>query len=112
MSTAPSPGEPSASTAAASSRVASTRFMEALAVRRIRAREGAGRSRPAAVADGAQPAVLASLAAVVALTAVDHDRHVRVVLVVLDHLVEELVLELSRDHAIDHPASDCRDGLG
>src|SRR5919197_829680 len=37
------------------------------------------------------------------LTAVDDHRHVRVVLVVLDHLVVELVGELTRDHAIDHP---------
>src|SRR5438552_3588146 len=41
-------------------------------------------------------------AAVGALTAVDDHRHVRVVLVVLDHLVVELSLELTRDHAIDH----------
>ena len=51
----------------------------------------------------------APLAAVRARAAVDDDGHVRVVLVVLDHLVEELVLELARDHAIDH-ASDCKDG--
>ena len=40
--------------------------------------------------------------AVGALAAVDDDRHVRVVLVVVDHLVVELVGELTRDHAIDH----------
>src|SRR5207248_1381855 len=41
-------------------------------------------------------------AAVGALTAVDDHRHVRVGLVVLDHLLVELRLELARDHAIDH----------
>src|SRR3954468_13719942 len=83
-----------------------------LALGRVRAREGAGRSCSASIADRALPAVLATLAPIVALTAIEDDRHVRVVLVVLDHLFVELVLELSRDHAVDHPASDCRDGLG
>src|SRR6266480_1977773 len=41
-------------------------------------------------------------AAVGAFAAVYDHCHVRVVLVVLDHLVEELRLELARDHAIDH----------
>src|SRR5215210_495269 len=60
--------------------------------------------RPCAtpVADLAFAAVLAALATVVALAAVDDHRHVRVVVVVLDHLVVELGLELTRDHAIDH----------
>src|SRR5436189_244787 len=49
-------------------------------------------------------------AAVGSLAAVDDHGHVRVVLVVLDHLVVELVGELPRDHAIDHSASDCRWG--
>src|SRR2546425_3279653 len=40
----------------------------------------------------------------------DHG-HVRVVLVVLDHLLVELIGELGWDHAVDHPASDCRDGF-
>src|SRR5687767_5423604 len=47
-------------------------------------------------------AVLAAVAAVVALTAVDDDGHVRVVLVVLDHPVEEVRLELAWDDAVDH----------
>ena len=59
---------------------------------------GRRRSRSLALAAGS-PAVPA---AVGPLAAVDDDRHVRVVLVVLDHLVEELGLELTRDHAIDH----------
>src|SRR5438874_1354699 len=41
-------------------------------------------------------------AAIGALAAVDDHRHVRIVLVVLDHLLVELRLELARDHAIDH----------
>src|SRR5262245_59849727 len=41
-------------------------------------------------------------AAVVALPPVDDDRDVRVVLVVVDHLVVELVGELAWNHAIDH----------
>src|SRR5262245_36123447 len=50
-----------------------------------------------------------ALAAVRPLAAIDDDGHVRVVLVVLDHLVEELVGELTRDHAVDH-RSKCRTG--
>src|ERR671934_1979565 len=42
---------------------------------------------------------------IVALAAIDDHRHVRVVLVVLDHLVVELVRELGRDHAVDHRLS-------
>src|SRR5215467_15210923 len=42
------------------------------------------------------------LAPVVSLAAIDDDGHVRVVLVVLDHLVVELVGELARNDAIDH----------
>src|SRR5207244_2957406 len=45
------------------------------------------------------------------LATVDDHRHVRVVLVVLDHLVVELARELPRDHAVDHPVSDCMEGL-
>jgi hypothetical protein len=44
--------------------------------------------------------------------AADDDGHVRVVFVVLDHLVEQLALELPRDHAVDHPVSDCRRAPG
>src|SRR6185503_15599450 len=42
------------------------------------------------------------LAPIGPVAAVDDDRHVRVVLVVLDHLVVELVGELTRNDAIDH----------
>src|SRR5215218_10096173 len=47
----------------------------------------------------------AALAPVGAGAAIDDDGHVGVVLVVLDHLVEELGLELTRDHAVDHGLS-------
>src|SRR5438067_9790857 len=43
--------------------------------------------------------------AILALAAVDDHGDVRVVLVVLDHLVVELVRELGRDHAVDHRLS-------
>src|SRR6266536_1233463 len=59
---------------------------------------------PATVPDLALPAVGLLLAPVRALAAVEHDGHVRVVLVVVDHLVEELRLELVRDDAVDHRA--------
>src|SRR5215204_5572021 len=67
-------------------------------------REGPRNARPAAVAGLALLALRRRLAlsAIGALAAVHDHRHVRVVLVVLDHLVEELILELGRDHAIDH----------
>src|SRR5882724_10576302 len=71
----------------------------------VRVGEGARDPRPPSVA---RLALLEELrlrlpgAAVGALTAIDDHRHVRVVLVVLDHLVEELRFELARDHAIDH----------
>src|SRR5215213_740138 len=45
---------------------------------------------------------LRSLTPVGPRTPVDDHGHVRVLLVVLDHPVVELVLELRRDHAIDH----------
>src|SRR5436305_7397005 len=47
-------------------------------------------------------AVLAFLAAVASLAAIDDDGHVRIVLVVVDHLVVELVGELARNDAVDH----------
>src|SRR6478672_9887094 len=71
----------------------------------VRAGKGPGDPRAPAVA---RLALLEELrlrlpgAAVGALAAVDDHRHVRVVLVVLDHLVEELGLELARNDAIDH----------
>ena len=43
--------------------------------------------------------------AIGAFATIDHHRHVRVVTVVLDHLVEELRLELLGDHAVDHRLS-------
>src|SRR5215208_682407 len=76
----------------------------AILVRRVGAGERARRSRPAAIADLALPALVPARAPVVALAAVDDDGHVRVVLVVLDHLGVELVLELARNDAIDHGA--------
>src|SRR6187397_2711796 len=67
-------------------------------------REGPRDARPPAVARLALLTLRCGLAlpAVAALAPVDDHRDVRVVLVVLDHLVEQLVLELRRDHAIDH----------
>src|SRR5882762_8268061 len=77
-------------------------------------KEGARDSRAATVAHLALAAGLAlgrlAIAAIGPLAAVDDDRHVRVVLVVLHHLGEELILELTRDHAIDH-RSKCRAGF-
>src|SRR5437868_3566710 len=73
--------------------------------RRVRIGERSGDPRPPSVA---RLALLHELrfrlprAAIGALAAVDDDGHVRVVLVVLDHLVVELSLELARDHAVDH----------
>src|SRR3954447_21286099 len=66
--------------------------------------EGAGRPSLAAVADHAALVVHGALgaAAVRALATVDDDGHVRVVLVVGDHLVVELVRERLRDDAVDH----------
>src|SRR5687768_17531661 len=58
-----------------------------------------------AIADLALAAVLAAVSTVVSLAAVEDHRHVRVVLVVLDHLLVELGLELAWDHAVDHPLS-------
>src|SRR5690349_13135794 len=75
---------------------------------RIRTRK-TPRVRTTPVTDRALPAVLAPVAAVFAFAAVDDDGHVRVVPIVVDHLLEELVLELARDHAVDHPPPDSRD---
>src|SRR5215204_4874655 len=78
----------------------------AILVRRVGAGERARGPRPAAVANLALATLVLvpSGAPVVTLAAVDDDGYVRVVLVVLDHLVVELVLELARDDAIDHGA--------
>src|SRR5262249_1734961 len=46
------------------------------------------------------------------LATVDDHRHVRVVLVVVDHLLVELVRQLPRDHAVDHPATNSRTVCG
>src|SRR5690242_1932059 len=69
------------------------------------AEEGPRDARPSAIARLALPARLPLRATVGPRAPVQDDRHVRVVLVVLDHLVEELVLELARDDAIDHALS-------
>src|SRR5687767_13727017 len=69
--------------------------------------ERARDARPAPVAGLALAAGLAAVAAIRPFAALEDDRHIRVVLVVLDHLLEELGLELPRDHAIDH-RSKCR----
>src|SRR5829696_1096371 len=78
----------------------------AILVRRVGAGERARGPRPAAIANLALATLVLvpSGAPVVTLAAVDDDGYVRVVLVVLDHLVVELVLELARDDAIDHGA--------
>src|SRR5215218_7618749 len=76
----------------------------AILVSGVGAGERARSAGPAAVADLALPALVSARAPVVALAAVDDDGHVRIVLVVLDHLLVELVLELPRDDAIDHGA--------
>src|ERR1051325_2727384 len=75
---------------------------------RLGLRERARGPSPATITDLALAAERAALAPVLALAAVDDDGDVRVVLVVVDHLVEELVLELPRNHAVDHLAPDCR----
>src|SRR3954467_13838413 len=84
----------------------------AILLRRVGLGERSRCASPPAVPDRALAAEDAALAPVLTFAAVEDDGHVRVVLVVLDHLLEELVLELARNHAIDHPASDNRDGLG
>src|SRR5205807_6424424 len=76
-------------------------------------RERSRRARPASVAGGALLLELAGRLAsppILAFSPVDDHRDVRIVLVVLNHLVVELVGELGRDHAVDHPAPKCRDG--
>src|SRR6187401_75706 len=64
--------------------------------------ERAGDAWTAPVACLPLTAGLSPVAAIWALATFQDHRHVRIVLVVVDHLVEELGLELSRDHAIDH----------
>src|SRR6476659_2198121 len=81
-------------------------------LRRVGLGERSAGAGAAAVPAHALAAEDAARASVLALTPVDDDRHVRVVLVVLDHLRVELVLEFPRNHAIDHPASDCREDVG
>src|SRR5437868_5279594 len=84
-----------------------------LYLRDVGVREGARDARATPVPDGAVPApALAGSPVRTGLTAVDDHGHVRVVLVVLDHLVEKLVLELRRNHAVDHPASQCKQARG
>src|SRR4051812_31523835 len=65
--------------------------------------ERSGDARTAPVAYLPLTAGLPSVAAIGAFATFEDHRHVRIVLVVVDHLVEELGLELSWDHAIDHP---------
>src|SRR5581483_4057724 len=72
---------------------------------RIGLEERAGNAGPAAVARLALAGVIRALAAappVGALAPVDDDRDVRVVAGVGDHLLEEVRLELARNHAVDH----------
>src|SRR3954470_12496624 len=74
----------------------------AMLVVRLGLRERPRDAGAPAVSDHTLAAVGLALAPVGPLAAVDHHRHVRVVLVVVDHLVEQLGLELARNHAIDH----------
>src|SRR5579864_8840045 len=72
---------------------------------RVRVRERARDASPAPVADLPLLLVLARVLSrppVGTVAPVDDDGHVRVVLVVLDHLVVQLVGELTGDHAKDH----------
>src|ERR687896_821307 len=71
-------------------------------LRRVSAEEGSRRARPAAVADLALPARSLAPSAIRAGPAVDDHLDVRVVLVVLGELVEELVGQLGWDDAVDH----------
>src|SRR6185436_4623672 len=77
---------------------------QAMLVGSVGLRERAWNAGPAAVADLAFASVGFALAPVRAVAAVDDHAHVRVVLVVVDHLLEELGLELARDNAVDHRA--------
>src|SRR4030095_10591709 len=67
--------------------------------------ERAGNARAAPIANLALATSRAALPAIRPGAAGDADPHGRVVLVVLDHLVEELGLELAGDHAVDHRLS-------
>src|SRR2546425_5924286 len=73
------------------------------------------RERPrmsaATISDRPLAAEALMVAPIPAPAPIDDHGHVRVVLVVLDHLLVELIRELGWDHAVDHPASDCRDGF-
>src|SRR5687768_11081874 len=65
-------------------------------------RERSRNPRPAAVALLALAPVLAPVAPLVARAAVEDDRHIRVVLVVVDHLLVEVGFEVAGDDAVDH----------
>src|SRR5439155_24605350 len=71
-------------------------------VGRVCAGERAGDACAPAVAELPLAAVRPASPPVIALAPVDDDRHVRVVLVVLDQLLVQRVLELRRNHAVDH----------
>src|ERR687897_1133271 len=71
---------------------------------RVGPEEGARSPRPAAVADLALPACALAFSPVRAGAPVDDHLDVRVVLVVLGQLVEQLVGELGWDDAVDHRA--------
>src|SRR5215203_2068643 len=78
-------------------------------VRRVGAGKRSGDASAPAVADHAAVCGLvvrgAAAPPIGALAPVDYHRHVRVVAVVRDHLVVQLVGELRRDDAIDHVLS-------
>src|SRR5580765_2343456 len=76
--------------------------MRAMLVGSVGLRERARNAGPPAIANLALSAVRLPLAPVRARAAVEDHGHVRVVLVVLDHLLEELGFELARDNAVDH----------
>src|SRR5215212_9555661 len=75
---------------------------DAMLVRRLGLGEGARDAGAPPVADDSFAAVRLPGPPVRPLAAVDDHGDVRIVLVVLDHLVEQLRLELARDHAVDH----------
>src|SRR5215217_9691449 len=73
-------------------------------VGRVGLRERARDARATPVAHLALAAVGLPVTPVGAFATIEDHRHVRVVLVVVRHLLEELGLELARDHAVDHRA--------